>query len=198
MLVLVRHGRTQANAEHRFVGRLDPELDDVGRAQAASVASLLGPVAELRTSPLLRAMQTARLLGTSREPLVDDRFVELDFGDLEGTRVADVDPAIWALHGSDAAGALPGGESIRMVADRVAGALEELFAAPGEGARSDDGDVVVVTHMTPVKVAVAWALGVDPIASVRMRLANASVTRIGWGPRGPVLASYNEQAPGTA
>jgi probable phosphoglycerate mutase len=196
MLILVRHGRTAANREHRFVGRLDPTLDEIGRAQAASVASLLGAVAALRTSPLRRAVETAGLLGTGLDPVVDPRFIELDFGDLEGTLVTDVDPAVWQRHLTDAAAVLPNGESIGMVADRVSGALEELFSSPGEGARREDGDVVIVTHMTPVKVAVAWALRVDPIASVRMRLANASVTRIAFGPTGPVLASYNEQASG--
>ena len=89
MLVPIRHGRTTWNLERRFVGRTDVELDEVGRSQARAVSSLLGTVVEVRCSPLLRARQTAALLGTGHTPVIDDAFIELDYGTLEGTRVAD-------------------------------------------------------------------------------------------------------------
>ncbi len=75
MLVLVRHGRTAWNREGRLVGRSDVDLDDVGRAQAHRVGARLGHVAELRTSPLRRARETAELLATGQVPVVDEAFV---------------------------------------------------------------------------------------------------------------------------
>ena len=59
MLILVRHGRTALNASGCLQGRIDEPLDDVGLAQAKAVASHVGPVDELISSPLVRARQTA-------------------------------------------------------------------------------------------------------------------------------------------
>ncbi len=74
---------------------------------------------------------------------------------------------------------------------RVRGACEELFARAGEGARAE-ADVVVVSHVSPIKAAVAWALGAGDEVAWRLYLATASITRIGWGADGPVLHRYNE------
>ena len=60
----------------------------------------------------------------------------------------------------------------------------------GEGARAER-DVVVVSHVSPIKAAVAWALGAARTAVWRLHLRPASVTRIGWGAGAPVLHGYN-------
>ncbi len=57
------------------------------------------------------------------------------------------------------------------------------------------GDVVVVSHVTPIKAAVAWALGMTAELSWRLHLQTASVTRIGWGNGHPVLHGFNEVVP---
>ena len=63
-MILVRHGESVANAQGLLLGRTDAALTDVGREQAAAVRTLLhAPVAELRSSPLRRARDTADLLG---------------------------------------------------------------------------------------------------------------------------------------
>lgn len=192
MLVLVRHGRTATNVERRLVGRADVALDDVGRAQARAAGRALGAVAELRASPLSRARETAELLGCGLEIAIDDAFIELDYGELSGRRVTDVDPDQWRALRSDPSARIPGGESLQDLHDRVEPALEALFARNGAGARRDDGDVVVVSHVGPVKAAVAWAIGADPTLATRLRLDNGSITRIEWGGLGPILVSYNE------
>jgi probable phosphoglycerate mutase len=195
MLVLVRHGRTGWNAERRLAGRTDVELDDLGRLQAVAVGRSLGEVAEVRSSPLRRAIETARLLGTGRDLVVDPSFVELDYGDAEGTRLDELPPEAWQAMREDPSRRFPNGESLDDVQRRVAPALDALFAVDGHGARRDDGDLVVVSHVAPIKAAVAWALGCGPEISLRLRLDNATVTRIDWGPRGPVLLSYNSPPP---
>ena len=58
----------------------------------------------------------------------------------------------------------------------------------------EEGDVIVVSHVSPIKAAVAWALGVDQRVSWRMFVALASITRIDLTARGPVLRSFNETA----
>ncbi|HEV3212715.1 MAG TPA: histidine phosphatase family protein, partial [Acidimicrobiales bacterium] len=149
MLVLVRHGRTEWNRDGRLVGRSDVDLDDVGRDQARRCAARLGAVGELRTSPLRRARATAALLGLDRDPVVDDAFIELDYGECEGRELHEVDPGFWARVREDPATRWPGGESLADVQRRVAAACDALFATDGEGARSEDGDVVVVSHVSP-------------------------------------------------
>jgi broad specificity phosphatase PhoE len=193
MLVLVRHGRTAWNAERRFVGRTDVDLDEHGEAQARAVGAVLGDVRALYTSPLRRARRTAELLGTGLEPVVDDAFVELDYGELEGVRLDDVSPATWRTLRDDHDTPLPGGESFADVHARVAAALDALFADRDGAARRDGAHVVVVSHVSPIKAAVAWALGMGPEIASRLRLDNGSITRIAQGPFGPVLASFNEQ-----
>ena len=192
MLVLVRHGESTLNAIGALVGRLDPELTEQGRSQAVATGRLLGEVTELRSSSLRRAWDTALLLGTEAEPQVDDRFIEVDYGVLDGSPLAEMPAELWARWTSDASFAPEGGESLAQLGQRVAAAMEELFAEPQSPARRAEGDLVIVSHVSPIKAAVAWALEADPLIAWRTRLSNASVTRIAMGPRGPQLVSFNE------
>ena len=73
---------------------------------------------------------------------------------------------------------------------RVRTACEELLADPDGPARGE-GVVVVVSHVSPIKAAACWALGLGDEGAWRLYLANASLTRITWGPGGPVLAGFN-------
>ena len=194
MLVLVRHGESTLNAEGVLVGRLDPELTERGRSQAVSAGGLLGPTHEVRTTSLRRARQTATLIGCEAPVVVDDRFIELDYGVHDGTPLSAVPAALWDRWISDASFAPDGGESLEDLSVRIAEAMDELFAEADRGARREGSDVVVVSHVSPIKAAVAWALQADPLIAWRTRLSNASVTRIAMGPRGPLLLTFNETA----
>jgi len=88
VLILVRHGRTALNATGRLQGRLDEPLDDLGHLQAKAVAERVGPVDDLVASPLIRAQQTADAFGVPY--LVDDRWIELSYGEYEGMPVGEV------------------------------------------------------------------------------------------------------------
>lgn len=65
------------------------------------------------------------------------------------------------------------------------------MAAPGAGARSDEGDVVVVSHVSPIKAAVAWALGTGEGTAWHLHLSTGSITRVGWGAGIPVVHGFN-------
>lgn len=184
MLVLVRHGRTEANAARKLQGLLDLPLDEVGRAQAAGVAEWLGRPDRVISSPLLRARQTAEAFGVPYE--IDDRWIELDYGSLDGVPVAEVADDVWATWRIDSAYRAGGGESMDEMRERVVAAAEELLAD------AVDQMIVVTTHVTPVKAAVTWALGVDVTVGWRCHLDQASVSRILAGPTGPVLLGFNE------
>ena len=195
MLVLIRHGESTANAAGLLLGRTDAPLTELGRIQAQALGALLGPVGLARSSPLRRALDTAAELDLQRAVVVDERWVEVDYGELEGLPIGEVPAGVWQRWRVDTDFRPEGGESLAEVSARVADACTELFARPGEGARSDGADVVVVSHVSPIKAAVAWALGIDgPVAS-HLHLSTGSVTRIRWGDDGPVLVTYNQLPP---
>jgi broad specificity phosphatase PhoE len=186
MLLLVRHGQTAANAAGQLLGRADVPLTEKGLEQAAALAAALGPVDRVISSPLQRARQTAAAFGSPVE--VDDRWTELDYGIYDERPLADVPMELWARWRSDPEYAPPEGESLAGVGRRVQGACVELAPAAA------DADIVVVSHVSPIKATVAWALGVGDEIAWRTFVAVASITRIGVTERGPLLRSFNEVA----
>lgn len=189
MIVLARHGETPANRRGLILGRADPELTDHGRSQAATMARALArehPVAVV-SSPLRRARQTAESIAsaTGLAMEVDERLIEVDWGELEGRPYLGMAPAglIAAESGSPVA---EGGESLASLRERVAPCCEELLERAGSGL------VVAVSHVSPIKAAVAWSLGVEDRVAWRMRLSLASITRIARRGDGLFLVSFNE------
>jgi broad specificity phosphatase PhoE len=188
VLTIVRHGQTAANARGLLLGRSDPPLDDIGRDQAAAVAAALAPLASdarIIASPLARARQTAATIAGDGPVEIDERWIELDYGAFEGTPVIEVPPDTWRRWRTDPTFAPEGGETLRSLGERVADACEELM--PEAATR----DVVVVTHVSPVKAATAWALGVGDEVTWRMYVAPGSITRIAPRQFGPVLSAFN-------
>ena len=186
MLIVVRHGRTAANAAGLLLGRLDVDLDPTGEQQAAALAAAIGPVDEVVTSPLLRTRRTAAAFDAPI--VVDDRWLELDYGDWDGVPNADVSPEAWASWRADPGFAPPGGESLATLATRVHAACDDLAA------RAARRDIVVVTHVSPIKAALGWTLGVGIEVSWRCFVAPASIMRVAVGPTGSSLRSFNETA----
>ncbi len=184
MLIVVRHGRTPANAAGQLLGRLDPGLDDVGRAQAAAIASAVPTDARVISSPLRRCRETAAAIGDDVE--IDERLIEIAYGELEGVPVRDVPAETWRAWRSDSGWAPPGGESHDQLAARVWSLLDEHAAAAA------DHDIVLVSHVSPIKAALAWALGVGIEVAWRSFVAQASILRIATSGPAPSLHSHNE------
>jgi broad specificity phosphatase PhoE len=186
VLIVVRHGRTEANASGRLLGRVDLPLDELGQRQAVALAHAVGPIDRIVSSPLLRTRQTAEAFGSDVE--LDPRFLELDYGEYDGLPLADVPREIWRGWRRDPEFAPPGGESLASLRLRVDAGLEHLR----EAARTED--IVVVTHVSPIKASVAWALGVGDEVTWRMFVSPASITRIGVAELGLSLRTFNEVA----
>ncbi len=191
MIALVRHGETAHNRDGRLQGRTDLVLSERGLDQAARLASRFAAVKVVKvvSSPLRRALQTAAAIasvcGLSVER--DDRLIELDYGDWDGLALADIPAEAWSAWRADPHFAPPAGESLVAVTARVAS-----FCRDHAGG---DGSVVAVSHVSPIKAGVAWALGVDERATWRMHLGLASITTIGARPDGTgYLATYNDSA----
>ncbi|MDQ3769924.1 MAG: histidine phosphatase family protein [Actinomycetota bacterium] len=176
MILLARHGETDDNRARRFQGRLNPPLNDAGRAQARELAAGLRDegVVALYASPLLRAWETASIAGQvlGLEPLPDERLVEVDVGDWAGRlhdEVAATEPqAHQAWVDADEAFRFPGGESVGEQHERVAAAVSDIRAAV-------DGPALVVCHGGTIRAALLSVLGPDALA---LRPANGSVHRL--------------------
>lgn len=186
VLYLVRHGRTEANAQGLLQGRLDPGLDEIGLRQAAAIAAMVGEVDEVISSPLQRARQTADHFG--REVTIDERWIEVAYGEYEGMPTSEVPMEVWQEWRTNSDFATKGGESFSSLDARVKDACEDLAD------RIAERDVVVVSHVSPIKSAVAWALGVTMEIMFRCHLGQASLCRIDIGRFGPVLHGFNERA----
>ena len=185
MLYLVRHGRTAANASGLLQGRLDPPLDETGHEQARAIAALIGPVDSVICSGLVRAQQTAEYF--DRPIAVDDRWLELAYGEYEGVPAAEVPPEVWQSWRTNSMFATKGGESFGALDARVREACDEL------GPRIYREHIVVVSHVSPIKAAVAWALNATMDIMFHCHLSQASLCRVSMGRFGPLLHSFNEQ-----
>ena len=186
MLLVVRHGQTAANAAGQLLGRADVPLTELGRRQAEAVAAAVGPVGRVITSPLQRARDTAAAFGRAVE--IDERWTELDYGVYDEWPLSEVPGELWDGWRGDPEFTPPGGESLASVGRRVRAACGDLAPAAA------DADVVVVSHVSPIKAAVAWALDAGDGIAWRTFVAVASITRIAVTDRGPILRSFNDVA----
>nr|WP_260173733.1 histidine phosphatase family protein [Nocardioides albus] len=183
---MVRHGVTKHTAAKAFSGGLggdNPPLTQEGREQALLTAEWLKPlgssVSTVVSSPVLRAVETGEIVaGALGARLVEDPgFAEIDFGTWEGLTFAEVGQQfpdeMKAWMGATEV-APPGGESFDAAQVRVLEGLSRVLEAHA-------GETVVVTsHVSPIKLVVAHALGA-PIGGVfSMELSPASVTVVSF------------------
>ena len=182
---LLRHGQTEHTPERRFSGRNDLPLSRTGRAEAEAAAARAGElgIEVIVASPLRRTRETAEIiaaaLGLSVE--FDDDLMELDFGDLEGLSLDEArakHPLAVRRFGSDVTVAAPGGESVMDVSTRVARARRRLLA------NHEGRSVLVVSHVTPIKLLLAAALDVDEDVVHRVFLEAASLCTVTWSSDG--------------
>jgi ribonuclease H / adenosylcobalamin/alpha-ribazole phosphatase len=200
-LILVRHGETTMTAERRYSGRGDVPLSERGVAQASSVARRVstlvgsGAVAAVVTSPLSRCTRTAELIArvTGSPPVVvEPDLVECDFGEWEGLTFAEVrerwpeELDVWL--GSTSV-APPGGESFAAVGSRVRRAVAELRE------KYAGSVVVVVSHVSPLKVLLRDALGASDAFLHRMLLDPGGISIVdSWPDRGVAVRTVNDTA----
>jgi probable phosphoglycerate mutase len=177
-LLLLRHGQTELSAQRRYSGRGNPALTDVGRQQAAAAARYVaerGGIAAVFSSPLQRAYDTAAAAAKAlgRDVTVDDDLIETDFGAWEGLTFAEAaerDPELHRRWLRDTGTTPPGGESFDAVLDRVLRVRERIVEA------HQGGTVLVVSHVTPIKMLLRLALDAGPGILYRLHLDLASLS----------------------
>ncbi|NLG55943.1 MAG: bifunctional RNase H/acid phosphatase [Rhodococcus sp.] len=176
--LLLRHGQTPLSVERRYSGRGNPELTDLGQTQAAQSAKRFaarGGVAAVITSPLARTRATAdaaaHALGLPVQ--VHEGLIETDFGEWEGLTFSEAaarDPQLHQQWLSDTSVRPPGGESFDEVRARVLTARDELSEQFG------GANLLVVSHVTPIKTMLQLALDGGPSLLYRLHLDLASLS----------------------
>ena len=187
-LLLARHGATDFSVEKRFsgIGGVDKPLNDLGNAQAQALAREIaerGGADVIVASPLLRTQQTAayvsRAIGVPVE--LDEGFAECAFGEWDGFTFTEVrehwpEPLDAWLASTEVAP--PGGESFADVNRRVEAARRGVLD------RHAGKRVIIVAHVTPIKVMVSQALETDLTLLFKMELSPCSLTTLAWFPDG--------------
>ena len=114
-LVLIRHGETASNKEHRYLGRTDEDLSPCGaeKIKKAVQKKLYPEIDILFTSPMKRCLQTAQLIYPDMTAHIIPEFAEMDFGECEGKNYQDLkdDARYQAWIDSNGTLLFPGGES---------------------------------------------------------------------------------------
>ena len=196
MLIFLRHGRTAYNAEGRLQGQFDSPLDEVGWLQAEAVGAHLREnydIARVVTSAMTRTRQTVEAAGLLLLPTtVDDRWREIDFGAYDQRRIQDVHVDLGAKWAEDPEWKpTDGAESLATLHRRIGDALVDVFTAHD---RVESGQaVVVVSHATPIKSAIAHAALGGPPMILRLYIGLASVSTVARSNGVSVLTSFNER-----
>jgi broad specificity phosphatase PhoE len=195
VIILIRHGQTTSNAARLLVGQSDPALTELGERQARALRPFLADVVEVWTSPLQRARATAALAVPSVAATVMQSFIEVDYGALDGSPLSEVTEEQWRAFERDHDTAFGNGESLASVDQRVQGALDALLADQRSLIHHATSHLAIFSHMSPIKSAMTWALGVPGSVAWRMNLSNGSMTTVGSRMWTPSLMNYNVVPP---
>jgi len=191
VIYLVRHGQSTTNAQALLVGRSDPPLTERGREQASALAPWLADVVEVWSSPLQRAVETETLAAPSHQPRLVDSLIEVDYGALDGVPLADVTPEEWRAFEAEHHLSLGGGESLHEVDQRVHALLDDVAREPSSWLYDPHHHLLMVSHVSPIKSALAWAMGVPGSVAWRLRVDNGSLSVLGARRDGPALIRAN-------
>jgi ribonuclease H / adenosylcobalamin/alpha-ribazole phosphatase len=186
--LLLRHGETPWSVERRFAGAADIPRTAAGVAQARAAAAALAAseIKAIVSSPLRRCRDTAKEISAVVEVPVREEpgFRETDFGAWEGLTFAEVRerwPERMSAWLADPAVAPPEGESFADTARRVRTAMDKLMV------RYRHQTVLVVSHVTPIKLLLRQALLAPPETLYRIHLDVASLSVIDWYDDGPAV-----------
>jgi len=196
-VLLLRHGRTTANASGGLAGRRPVDLDDHGRDQAQRVGERLRklPLSAVVTSPLTRCRQTLDLALPEVVPEVDEGLIECGYGDWEGRPLKELaaDP-LWPvvqLHPS--AVIFPNGEAMAAMSARAVATIRR-WDARVTAEHGPDALWLACSHGDVIKAIVADAMGLHLDEFQRIVADPASVSVIRYTPTRPFLVRLNDTA----
>jgi ribonuclease H / adenosylcobalamin/alpha-ribazole phosphatase len=198
-LVLVRHGETELTSQRRYSGRGDVDLTERGHVQAnllaVRLATLTPTTAVVMTSPAARCRQTAEVIvGSLRAApaLVEPDLIECDFGQWEGLTFREVRqrwPQQVEQWLDSTSVAPPGGEAFDEVAARVRRVVTRVLAEHG------GKTVMMVSHVTPIKMILRDALGAGDALLRRLYLDPAGISIVdSWAEGAVAVRTMNDTA----
>jgi probable phosphomutase (TIGR03848 family) len=196
-VLLLRHGRTTANAEGTLAGRRPVGLDDAGRAQAVAVGERLRdlPFAAVVSSPLPRCVQTVELALPDAVPALEPALTEAGYGDWEGEPLKRLakEPLWRVVQLHPAAVTFPGeqGEAMAAMSARAVAAVR-AWDAKVTASHGEDALWLACSHGDVIKAVVADALGLHLDQFQRIVVDPASVTAIRFTPTRPFLVRLND------
>jgi broad specificity phosphatase PhoE len=201
-VLLTRHGHTDKSTPEQYLGvRVGASLTERGRGEAEALAKRLEGVRVDRviSSPLRRAVETARIVGRGAKVETDDRLIELDYGVWEGLTIEEIErrfPGEYEVYDANPAlHHVGGGENGEEVAARVGPLIDDVLDWWEKS--SADRTCVLVGHSSVNRVFLAVALGV-PLVDYRRRFRQdwANLTILQWPSRdaGPELVLSNDVA----
>ena len=177
-IIFLRHGQAKNNTERILSGRTPGvPLTDKGITQAQQTAELLEHmnISAIYSSPIQRAKHTAEIVGkhNSIDVTIDDRLIELDMGKFTNVPYDE----IFTSHGNvfmkfyngELEIAHNGVETFADVKKRVASIVEEVIE------KHPDQNVVLVTHMDPIKAMLSTIVDLSPTNLFELIIANASL-----------------------
>jgi probable phosphomutase (TIGR03848 family) len=198
-LILLRHGRTSANASGTLAGRsAGVHLDDLGRTQAERAGERLAvlPLSELVSSPLERCRETARAVAVRQagRPRVhsDKALTECDYGEWQGRKLRDLARlALWkTVQTNPSAATFPGGESLPEMQARAVAAVRRRDAAVTAG-HGGDAVWLAVSHGDVIKSILADALGMHLDLFQRIQVDPSSISVIRYTEARPYVLASN-------
>jgi len=191
-IYIIRHGETESNRKGIFRGRLDIPLSSKGREQAGGLKEYFKNISidTVYSSPLGRAMETAKTAFPGHKSIVEPMLNNLDLGDWSGMNKAAVKeklPGLWEqwIKYPETI-TFPGGENLGNVLQRSKRFLEMAMAGEGEC-------IAAVSHRSVAKVILAAAIGLEKDYYWKFHLDNASVSQVYFEPgRGFTLVKLND------
>lgn len=183
-VLLVRHGETEWSRSGQHTGRTDLPLLEEGRPGAEALARRLAgrSFALVLSSPMARALETARLAGLGGAAEITDDLCELEYGSYEGRTTPEVraERPGWDLWADGS----PGGESLASAADRVDRVIARAVSA--------EGDVALFAHGHILRILGARWLGLAPQAAGSLALSTASLCDLGYERERRVIWLWND------
>lgn len=182
-VTLIRHGETEWSKSGQHTGRTDIPLTERGREEARQTGKLISDqqFALVLRSPLLRAKETAELVGLGDVAEVDDNLLEWNYGDYEGVTTAEIQEThpgwtVWT-------GPIRNGETVNHVGERGDRVIER--------ARAVDGPVALVGHGHALRILSARWCELAAVEGRRLQLSTATLSVLGWEHDVPGLVTWN-------
>ena len=178
-IILVRHGETEWNRLHQIQGsKSDTPLNNTGKQQVKRLALRLKkePIQAIYCSPLERALETAWTIASHHrlEVLLEPDLKEFDLGELEGTKIEDLDKSyreiLFITRDGETFPRVPGGESLREVQQRAWSAIQRIIS------QHPEGEIVIVSHYFLLLTILCQGLNLPLMEMSRLRLDAASMS----------------------